>query len=160
MDSTTLIAIAVIFVVMASASVSAVAMWWSTTGPTGPYAGLPTSAPTLRNAPFQSYASNIFETQSNCWAYNNWMRVTVMNLFVALDASVTLGVTSQQQSRAAFTTFLQGVSNTASQISACPWDAWVQSATTQKRTPVSTIYTNIPVLMAKYQGIATLLKSP
>ena len=104
----------------------------ATSAPTNgdPYYGLPGAAPLLTNVALQGLVDDLFRYRSNCWAVNNWARVSVTGLVKALDAALINASKATQKALAK--KFAADYQNTLGQLSACPANAWVTDASGAK----------------------------
>jgi hypothetical protein len=100
------------------------------TGTGDPYYSLPKTPPDVSNAGLQGVIDDLFRVQSNCWAINNWTRVTATNMFVKMDNTITSmkNKASIAEQKRISLIFLNEFQNSINQLSACPPNTWVITA--------------------------------
>ena len=107
-----------------------------------PFYGLPGAPPLLTNVALQGLVDGLFRYRSNCWAVNNWARVSVTGLIKTLDAAlVTANKTTQ---KALGKKFAADYQNTLGQLGACPANAWVTDAAGTKYPVSQFTWASIP----------------
>jgi hypothetical protein len=116
-----------------------------------PFYGLPGAPPLLTNVALQGLVDDLFRYRSNCWAVNNWARVSVAGLIKTLDAALINANKTTQKALAK--KFAADYQNTLGQLGACPINAWVTDATGTKYLVTqfaaqSTIPTSVQVKLA------------
>ena len=92
-----------------------------------PYVNLPLTPPRVGDPDMQRQVDQLFYTQSNCWHFNHWARVTVPKIMEAVASGHVLHPDALEDK----------MLRSMEALKQCPPGAWMETPGSGRRIPVS-----------------------
>jgi hypothetical protein len=152
--TTTIIALAVVAIAccVVSSSSAFLLLGPGANTPDPAYDGLPTSPRTMSNVKYQMFASFLFNTRSDCYAFNKWARVTVPENLERLNVSSPWLLKATKAD-------LQALALQVFPDISCPAGTIVRDPPMDLKLFVTQVRTNLTKDLAFIQGVGKLEQS-